>query len=168
MVLNQIAMKSYERNLICTTNTGSIATSIVLKEYGKGYSYEQLKKMCQFAKEFHRDEIRLQPATQIPWSTLVIISKSNSHEEMLWYIDQTHNNGWSRSMVLNQIAMKSYLRSLIEPTTTEAITSSNDLREYGKGYSRANLFEMMKFANEFNLEDIIQQPVRQIPCRYFN
>ena len=37
---------------------------------------------------------------------------------------------------------------------------SNDLKEYGKGYSRANLFEMMKFANEFNLEDIIQQPVR--------
>ena len=40
---------------------------------------------------------------------------------------------------------------------------SSDLKEYGKGYSRANLFEMMKFANEFNLEEIIQQPVRQIP-----
>ena len=38
-------------------------------------------------------------------------------------------------MVLNQIAMKSYERSLIEPTTTEAITASNDLKEYGKGYS---------------------------------
>ena len=135
-----------------------------LKEYGKGYSSRNIRFMSTFAKKFSKDEILQQPATQIPWYTLcVIIIKSNSHEEMLWYIDQTHNNGWSRSMVLNQIAMKSYERSLIEPTTTEAITASNDLKEYGKGYSRANLFEMMKFANEFNLEDIIQQPVRQIP-----
>ena len=69
-----------------------------------------------------------QPAAQIPWYTLCeIIIKLNSHEEMLWYIKETHKNGWSRSMVLNQIAMKSYERSLIEPTTTEAITTSNDL-----------------------------------------
>ena len=40
---------------------------------------------------------------------------------------------------------------------------SNDLKDYGKGYSRANLFEMMKIANEFNLEEIIQQSVGQIP-----
>lgn len=37
-----------------------------LKEYGKGFSYESLKKMSQFANEFTREEIRLQPATQIP------------------------------------------------------------------------------------------------------
>ena len=84
--------------------------------------------MSQFAKEFHRDEIRLQPATQIPWFSLIrIMNKSHSHDEMLWYINQTYKNGWSRSMVLNQIAMKSYERSLIEPTTIEAITTSNDL-----------------------------------------
>ncbi|MCR5307415.1 MAG: DUF1016 N-terminal domain-containing protein [bacterium] len=55
-----------------------------LKEYGSGYSYEQLKKMSQLAHEFSLDEIRLQPVTQIPWSTLttIIIPKSKSHEEM--------------------------------------------------------------------------------------
>jgi hypothetical protein len=55
-----------------------------LKEYGKGYSYEQLKKMVQFASCFTIDEIRLQPVTQIPWSTLttIIIPKSKYHEEM--------------------------------------------------------------------------------------
>ena len=135
-----------------------------LKDYGKGYSISNLKYMMQFANEFTFNEISHQVGGQIPWRTIIeIMQKSNSHEEMLWYINQTYKNGWSRSMVLNQITMKSYERSLIEPTTTEAITASNDLKEYGKGYSRANLFEMMKFANEFNLEDIIQQPVRQIP-----
>ncbi len=100
-----------------------------LKEYGKGYSYESLKKMSQFANEFSIDEIRLQPVTQIPWGTLitVIMPKSKSHKEMLWYINQTHKNCWSRSMVLNQIAMKAYERRLISPTTTETVTTSNDL-----------------------------------------
>ena len=57
------------------------------------------------------------------------MQKSNSHEEMLWYIDQTHNNGWSRSMVLNQIAMKSYERILKEPTTKKDNKSRNYIKK---------------------------------------
>ena len=75
-----------------------------LKEYGKGYSYDQLKRMSQFAYEFSLNEIRAQPVPQIPWSSIIVImQKSKSHEEMLWYINATHKNGWSRVMVLNQI-----------------------------------------------------------------
>ena len=58
------------------------------------------------------------------------MQKSKSHEEMLWYINEAHKNGWSRSMVLNQITMKSYERSLIKPDTTSTIKSddlSNEL-----------------------------------------
>lgn len=84
--------------------------------------------MARFAKEFSFLEISQQLADQIPWFTLCeIIIKSNSHEEMLWYMNQTHKNSWSRSMVLNQFKLKAYERSLITPTTTEAIITSNDL-----------------------------------------
>ncbi|MDY5983445.1 MAG: DUF1016 N-terminal domain-containing protein [Anaeroplasma sp.] len=81
-----------------------------LSEYGNSYSFRNLKYMSQFSKEFSESEIRQQPVAQIPWGTLitVIIPKSKSHEEMIWYIKETHKNGWSRSMVLNQIAMKAY------------------------------------------------------------
>ena len=84
--------------------------------------------MSQFAKEFCKSEIRQQVVAQIPWGTLmtVILPKSKSHEEMLFYINETHKNGWSRSMVLNQIEMKTYERSLIEPVTSNNI-KSNDL-----------------------------------------
>ena len=60
-----------------------------LKDYGKGYSYEQLKKRSQFVHFFSKNEIRSQPVTQIPWNTLsrVIIQKSSSKEEALWYIN---------------------------------------------------------------------------------
>ena len=90
-----------------------------LKEYGNGYSYDNLYRMAQFADEFNENEIMEQPVPKIPWGTiLIIIKKSKSHEEILYYINETYKNGWSRSMVLNQIAMKSYERSLIEPETT--------------------------------------------------
>ena len=69
--------------------------------------YRNIKYMSQFCNNFSLDEIRQQPVAQISLGTIInIMSKSKSHEEMLWYINQTHKNGWIRSMVLNQISMK--------------------------------------------------------------
>ena len=102
-----------------------------LKEYGKGYSFAQLKIMSRLANEFDENEISAQLVRQIPWGSIItIMQKSKCHEEMLWYINECHKNGWSKSMVLNQIAMKAYKRSLIEPSTTNVVKSddlSNEL-----------------------------------------
>ena len=98
-----------------------------LKEYGKGYSIRNLVYMAKIAEEFSYDEIMHQPGAQIPWRTMVeILNKSKTHKEMIWYINETHKNGWSRSMVLNQFALKAYERNLIEPNTT-SIVKSDDL-----------------------------------------
>ena len=84
-----------------------------LKEYGHGYSFRNLKYMSQFSNNFSTYEIGQQPVAQIPWGSIItIMEKSKSHNEMLWYINATYQNGWSRSMVLNQIEMKAYERSL--------------------------------------------------------
>ncbi len=93
-----------------------------LNEYGSGYSYDNLYRMSQFALEFNRNEIMGQPVPQIPWSSIIkIMKKSKSHDEMLWYINETYKNGWSRSTVLKQFEAKAYERSLIEPTTSSSI-----------------------------------------------
>ena len=125
-----------------------------LKEYGKGYSYDQLKRMAQFANEFSVQEIGAQPVPQIPWSSIIVImQKSSSHEKMLWYINETHKNGWSRSMVLNQIAMASYERSLIEPTTSN-ITKSDDLsNELFKDTYVFDFLDKNSIKNEKDLKD---------------
>ena len=132
-----------------------------LKEYGKGYSYEQLKRMSHFANEFSAQEIRSQPVTQIPWSTLitVIMAKSSTHEEMLWYINETHKNGWSRSMVLNQIALKVYERSLIEPTTSN-ITKSDDLSN--ELFKDTYVFDFLDKNNIKNEKDLKDQMIDNI------
>ena len=100
-----------------------------LKEYGKGYSYEQLHRMIRFASVFAKDEIMSQPATQIPWMTLnEIISKSSSKEEMLWYMKQTYENRWSRRMVSEQFKLKAYERKFIESQVTEMVEKDMQLK----------------------------------------
>ena len=78
-----------------------------LKEYGSGYSAQNLYRMSQIANEYTRSELFSQPARGIPWYTLIEIThKSQTHKEMLWYIEQTHKNNWSGSMVLNQFRQR--------------------------------------------------------------
>ena len=131
-----------------------------LKEYGKGYSYDQLKRMAQFANEFSVQEIGAQPVPQIPWSSIIVImQKSSSHEKMLWYINETYKNGWSRSMVLNQIALKSYERSLIEPTTSN-ITKSDDLTN--ELFKDTYVFDFLDKNNIKNEKDLKNQMIDNI------
>ena len=131
-----------------------------LKEYGKGYSYDQLKRMAQFANEFAVQEIGAQPVPQIPWSTIIVImQKSSSHEEMLWYINETYKNGWSRSLVLNQIALKAYDRSLIEPTTSNITKSDNLSNELFKD---TYVFDFLDKNNIKNENDLKEQMIDNI------
>ena len=80
-----------------------------LKEYGKGYSFDQLRRMARFASVFNEKEIWAQPVPKLTWSTLLeIMNKSSSKEEMLWYMNQAHKNRWSRRMVIERFKIKAY------------------------------------------------------------
>ena len=133
-----------------------------LKEYGKGYSCGSLKYMAQFASNFTINEISEQPARQIPWFTIVaIMQKSKSHEEMLWYINETHKRGWSRSMVLNQFALKAFERSLIEPDTTSIIKSDELTNELFKDTYVLDFIDRNKIKNERDLKNnIVDNTIR--------
>ena len=126
-----------------------------LKEYGKGYSVQNLKRMSQLARIFTNNEISSQVVSQIPWGTLMntIIPKSKSHEEMLFYINETYKNGWSRSMVLNQIEMKAYERSLIEPNTTTVVKSNDLTNELFKDTYEFNFLNKNNIKNENDLKN---------------
>ena len=116
-----------------------------LKEFGRGYSYPQLKRMSQFARTFSIDEIGSQVGTQIPWRTIVeIMSKSSSREEILWYIKQTYENRWSRRMVIEQFRYKAYERKIIEPLVTEAVAKDEELKEVFKDALSFDFLESMR------------------------
>ena len=136
-----------------------------LSEYGKGYSYDQLKRMSQFASTFSLEEIRAQLVPQIPWGTIItVMQKSKSHEEMLYYINEAHKNGWSRNMTLNQIAMKSYERSLIKPTTSSYVKSDDLSNELFKDTYVFDFLDKEKIKTE---KDLKKQMVDNI-IRFLN
>ena len=90
-----------------------------LKEFGRGYSFDQLRRMARFAQCFSESEIRARPVPKIPWRTIIsIINKSSSKEEMLWYVDKSYENKWSKNEVDNQFKAKAYQRNIIEPITS--------------------------------------------------
>ena len=125
-----------------------------LKEYGKGFSIQNLHYMRQFSHAFSKEEILQQAVGKIPWGTIIqIMSKSNSHEEMLWYINETHKRGWSRSMVLNQFELKAYERSLISPNTTSIMKSSDLTKELFKDTYVFDFLDKNKINSEKDLKN---------------
>ena len=125
-----------------------------LEEYGKGYSFPQLVKMSQFAKTFSKNEILSQPVIKIAWSSLIeIMNKSSSKEEMLWYINQTYENKWSRRMVVEQFRYKAYERKMIEPLVTEAVAKDEELKEVFKDTLAFDFLEKLEIKDERDLKD---------------
>lgn len=57
------------------------------------------------------DKKILSLVTQIPWShNIIIIEKTLSIDEALFYISQTIENNWSRNMLLNQLSLQLHKR----------------------------------------------------------
>ena len=125
-----------------------------LKEFGIGYSATNLKNMSQFSSTFSKREIGQQPVGQIPWGTLIIImNKSSSKEEMLWYINQAYKNKWSRRMVVGQFKAKAYERKLIEPQVTEIVQKDEGMKEIFKDTLNFDFLGKVDIRDEKDLKD---------------
>ena len=121
-----------------------------LKEFGYNCSYENLKKISLFESRFSENEIREQPVTQIPWGTIIkIMNKSSSKEEMLWYINQTYKNRWSRRIVLEQFEKQAYQRNIIIPQTSD----DEYIKEIAKDTLAFNLISENDITSEKDLKN---------------
>lgn len=70
----------------------------------KGLSSRNLRYMKKFAKEFDYDVILQYDVAKLPWTTITtIMDKIKDDTERLWYIEQTLENLWSRTILENQI-----------------------------------------------------------------
>jgi predicted nuclease of restriction endonuclease-like (RecB) superfamily len=70
----------------------------------KGFSPRNLKYMRRFAEQWPDEQFVQQVAAQIPWfHNCVLLDKIADVPTREWYIRQTIQNGWSRSVLLMQI-----------------------------------------------------------------
>lgn len=81
----------------------------------KGFSYRNLKYIRQWYG-FYTDvpaigQQAVAQLVQIPWGhNLLIITKSQSQQEALFYVQQTRLHGWSRSVLTHHIESRLYRR----------------------------------------------------------
>ena len=81
----------------------------------KGFSRSNLFSMKKWYEFYSQSEIDIekiqQLVGQIPWGhNVVIISKSKSIEEAIFYSSKTIENNWSRSVLIHQIELNFYKR----------------------------------------------------------
>lgn len=75
-----------------------------------GFSVRNLVYMRKFA-DCYQESIYAAAAAQIPWGhNMVILDKIKDQNQRLWYIQQTIENGWSRSMLEHWIEFNLYKR----------------------------------------------------------
>lgn len=77
----------------------------------EGYSVRNLNYMKQFARRMPSEEIVHQVGAKISWKAIkILIDKTDSLEEHLWYTEQCVENGWSSSVLAHQVESKLYER----------------------------------------------------------
>lgn len=86
----------------------------------KGMSSRNLRYMQKFATEFANDEFLQHYVAKLPWSSLTtIMDQVKDKGQRNWYIIESIQNGWSRPVIVHQIASKLYERqALLENKTT--------------------------------------------------
>jgi predicted nuclease of restriction endonuclease-like (RecB) superfamily len=77
----------------------------------KGFSRTNLLYMRAFAEAYPDEQFIQQTAGQIPWfHNCMLLDKVKDPEERLWYIQQTMQHGWSRSVLTQRIESGLYRR----------------------------------------------------------
>jgi predicted nuclease of restriction endonuclease-like (RecB) superfamily len=77
----------------------------------KGFSRTNLLYMRAFAEAYPDEQIVQQAAGQIPWfHNCMLLDKVKDAEERLWYIQQTIQHGWSRSVLTQRVESGLYRR----------------------------------------------------------
>lgn len=77
----------------------------------KGFSRTNLLYMRAFAEAYPNEDFVQQLAGQIPWfHHCILLDKVKDAEERLWYIQQTVQQGWSRSALTQRIESGLYRR----------------------------------------------------------
>lgn len=130
----------------------------------KGFSLRNLKYMRQWFLFWSQGSlIRQQLVAQIPWGhNLVIMSKTQNHEEALFYVQKTIQNNWSRAVLTHQIggnlferegkALNNFQATLPKPQSDLATQTIKDPYNF-------DFLTLREKHNEKELEDALVEQV---------
>ena len=77
----------------------------------KGFSPRNLKYMRAFAESWPDRQFVQEVLAQIPWyHNITLLEKIKDREQLLWYVQKTVENGWSRNVLVHQIESRLWER----------------------------------------------------------
>jgi predicted nuclease of restriction endonuclease-like (RecB) superfamily len=130
----------------------------------KGFSARNLKYMRSFAEAWPEEIIVQQAAAQIPWfHNCVLLDKVKDSQVRLWYVRQTIEYGWSRSVLEYQIETKLYQRqgqSVTNFATTLPQPQSDLARQLLKDPYVFDFLSLGEDAQERDLERALLERIR--------
>jgi hypothetical protein len=127
----------------------------------KGMSARNLRYMQKFATEFDNDEFLQHDVAKLPWTSVTtIMDQVKDKEQRNWYIKESVQNGWSRPVIVHQIASKLYERqALLEDKTTnfdETLPSPNN-EQVKELLKNPYIFDFITADKELKVLDIEQE-----------
>lgn len=130
----------------------------------KGFSRTNLLYMRAFAGAYPDEQIVQQAAGQIPWfHNCVLLDKVKNSTERLWYINQTIQYGWSRSILTHQIESGLYHRQGAATTNfnqTLPPPQSDLAQQVLKDPYNFDFLNLGKEARERDLENALVEHIR--------
>ena len=129
----------------------------------KGISSRNLKYMRKFAEVYPDSEFVQQVAAQIPWfHNCILIDKVKGAEKREWYIQQTIQNGWSRSVLVHQVETDLYNRQsgLTHNFDRTLLAPQSDLAK--ETLKDPYIFDFLTVGEEAHERDLENQLVQNI------
>lgn len=131
----------------------------------KGYSVRNLKYMSKFALTYPDIEFVQTVSAQIPWShNVAILDKVKSHEQRVWYIQKTSENGWSHDVLVHQIESDLYGRQVLanKVTNFENRLPSPQSELATQTMKDPYIFDFIPFKEDMQERDIEQALVKDV------
>ncbi len=121
----------------------------------KGFSARNLTYMRTFANVYPDLEITQQAAAQIPWfHNCTLLDKVEDPAERMWYIQQTIENGWSRTILLAQIETGLYQREGTAVTNFERTLPPTQSELAHEALKDQYNFEFLTIAKDAKVQDL--------------
>ena len=131
----------------------------------KGFSPRNMDYMTKFALTYRNYPEIKEELSKVSWShNIILMSKLKDEYERNWYMNQSIENGWSRSILLNQIDYNLFERSTKKekvhnfPKTLPPVQSELAVQTLKDPY----LFDFLTLAKDYKEKDLEEQLVKHI------
>jgi predicted nuclease of restriction endonuclease-like (RecB) superfamily len=129
-----------------------------------GFSRTNLLYMRAFAEAYPDEQFVQRSVGQIPWRhNIALLEKLKSHEERVWYAQQTIENGWSRDILVMQIETDLYQRqggAVTNFQRTMPDLDSDIAQQLTKDPYNFSFLSLTKKAKEQDLERALVERIR--------